>query len=256
MQRLVEELKVDAALRPVTGVTALVGPYFSLADYPRALFKLAVSGLLTGEDLTYAVYQALDNLGTTPLQLGVTQTIDQGVGVCRSKCKCTTVQVGDTLKLTINKLLYGALVAQTLLTFTAAAAEDPPAREFNQASTDAACAISLAACINDATYGVDGLYAEVINTDEVAIRPTEPGLATFDITELAAAAARLIVTDLVSQAYFEVDTKDLTRDSDYTHVGIRVASVPATAVVSCDLIRGGGARGPIGQTVTVYDDSA
>jgi len=126
-------------------------------------------------------------------------------------------------------------------------------RQFDQSGTDAACATSLAACINDATYGVDGLFAEVVNTDEVAIRPSEPGDAVFDITE--SAAARLIVTDLAIQAYFEVDTKDLDRDNDFTHVGIRVASVDATTQFSALIIRGGGARGPIGQTAAVYDDS-
>jgi len=256
MIRLAEELKVDTALRAIYNVTSLTGPYFSMENYPRALFWVTANGLLTGESFTYSVYEATDDEGSGASILGAAQTVTQGEKVSASKVKCTSVQVGDTLKLQIHKLLYGALDEQTELTFTAAAAESLANRQFNQASTDAACATSLAACINDATYGVDGLFAEVVNTDEVAIRAAEPGEAVFDITELAAAAARLIVTDLQIQAFFEVDTKDLTRDSDYTHVGLRVASVDATTQFSALIIRGGGARVPIGQCATAYDDSA
>jgi len=256
MKTLAEQVKVDTALRAIYNVTSLIGPYFPMANYPRALFWLTANGLLTGESFTLAVYEATDDEGAGASQLGATQTVTQGEKVSASKVKCTSVQVGDTLKLQIHKLLYGALSEQTELTFTAAAAESLANRQFNQASTDAACATSLAACINDATYGVDGLFAEVVNTDEVAIRASEPGEAVFDITELAAAAARLIVTDLTIQAYFEVDSKDLDRDNDYTHVGLRVASVDATTQFSALCIRGDCPRVPVGQCVMVYDDSA
>jgi hypothetical protein len=45
------------------------------------------------------------------------------------------------------------------VTFTAAAAQSLPDREFDQSGTDTQCATSIAACVNDATYGVTGVTA-------------------------------------------------------------------------------------------------
>ncbi|GAF68414.1 unnamed protein product, partial [marine sediment metagenome] len=62
---------------------------------------------------------------------------------------CATVLVADTAAITDS----GGVVR----TFTAAAAEDQTAREFDQSGTDAECAVSLVSCVNNATYGVSGV---------------------------------------------------------------------------------------------------
>lgn len=59
---------------------------------------------------------------------------------------CASSTTGDTV--TVNGYV-----------FTSAAAEDLAAREFDNDSSDADTATSLAACINDATYGVPGITA-------------------------------------------------------------------------------------------------
>ena len=252
MQKLHEGVKLDTALYPSTGVTSLTGAYFPMDKYRQAVFHLTCKDQVDGESFLFAVYEALSAAGGTPLQLGANITMAQGLKVNVATVQMNTVSVDDTLILTMYKLEHGELVAQAALTFTAKAAESLANRQFNQAAGNNAAATSLAACINSAAYGVSGLTATP-STDTVTISCTVPGDGAFDITELAAAVARLIVVDIEQQAYFAVLADELT--SGYTHVGARVTSVDAATEFACMLLRSLPRYAPVGQSVAAYDDS-
>lgn len=252
MQKLHEGVKLDTALYPSTGVTSLTGAYFPMDKYRKGLFHLICKDQVDGESFLFAVYEATSAAGAGAQQLGANITLAQGTKVNKATVQMNAPAVNDTVIITMYKLLYGELVAQTALTFTAKAAESLANRQFDQASGNNAAATSLAACINSAAYGVSGLTAVAV-TDTVTISCTVPGDGVFDITELAAAVARLIVVDLEQQAWFEVDADEMT--SGFTHIGARVTSVDAVTEFACTLMRSLPRYAPVGQSVAAYDDS-
>jgi hypothetical protein len=252
MQKLQEGVKLDTALYPTTGATSLTGGYFPMDKFRKALFHLMCKDQVDGESFLFAVYEATSAAGAGAQQLGANVTMTQGAKVNAASVQMNTVSVNDTVIITFYKMLAGVLTAQTALTFTAKAAESLANRQFNQAAGNDACATSLAACINSAAYGVDGLTAVAV-TDTVTISCTVPGEGVFDITELAAAVARVIVVDLEQQAYFAVEADELT--DGFTHVGARVTSVDAATEFACSLLRSMPRYAPVGQSVAAYDDS-
>lgn len=252
MQKIHEGVQALTALRASTNVTSLTGPYFSFAKYRKGLFLLTISGQTDGQSLVFAVYEATDRDGTGAAQLGANVTLSQGSKVTSAQVVCASVQVGDTFKVKPYTFVSGVLTAGTELTFTAAAAESLANRQFDQSGSDAACATSLAACINDADYGVPGITASV-STATVTLTLDDFGEGAMDVTELAAAVARLVVTDLEQSAWFEVEADELT--SGFTHAGARVSSVDATTEFGCVLLRALPRYAPVGQPVTAYDDS-
>jgi hypothetical protein len=260
-----EGVKVDTAVYTQKGGTSANGEYFRMDTFAKAKFTAIASGQHDGDDLTFKVYEAKDATGDTPVQLGATITMAQGIKVKKATVVCTSVNVGTTLILTPYYFNgEGALTAGTAITFTAAAAQSLPNRQFlNTGDNDAAT--SLAACINDATYGVPGLLAAV-DTATVTITCVEPGggdrqvlpakngTGAFDITE--SVAGELVVTDLIQEADFEVYVQDLTRDSDYTHVQARLASIETDVATCVMLERAMAGYGPVGQAVAYTDTSA
>jgi len=265
MHMIREATKFDCAIKPQLTGSGLTGEWFQMVNYAKAKFTGIVRGQLTGATCTMAVYEALDATGTTPLQLGADVTFTQGSKVTMAQVVCTTVAEGDTLILTPYYFNgEGTLTAGTALTYTAAAAQSLPNREFLN-TTDNPAATSLAACINDATYGVPGMLATA-DTATVTLTCTEPGggdrqvlcanngTGAFDITE--SDATNLVVTDLIQMADFEVYVQDLTRDSDYTHVGARFAEVEETTYAVAVLERAMAGYGPVGQAVVATDTSA
>ncbi len=252
MQKLHEGVKLDTGLYPMTNATSQTGVYFPLDKYRQAVFHLLASGMTNGQSLVFAVYEATSAAGGSAAQLGANVTLSQGTKINKCQITCASVQVGDTVILTLYKLEHGELVAQTALTFTAAAAESLANRQFDQSGSDTACGASLAACINDATYGVDGMTAAA-DTGVVTLTITVPGDGVFDVTELAAAVARLVVVDLEQQAYFAVLADELT--SGFTHVGARVSSVDTNVELACSLLRSMPRYAAVGQAVAAYDDS-
>ena len=78
------------------------------------------------------------------------------------------------------------------IVFTSAAAEDKSAREFDNDASDNATATSLAACINDSTYGVDGVTASVSSNVVSLARDSQSDtitLTTSSATTLATESA-------------------------------------------------------------------
>lgn len=252
MKRVEEDTKLDMALEPQTGQTAQTGIWFNMNFFRRALFQFSCQGQTDGQSMEFKVYEALNSAGGTPLQLGATQTLTQGVKVNRAQIVVTGGStIDETLKITMYKQVGSGLVAQDELTFTAKGAQDLTARQWDQSGTVAQEATSLAACINDATWGVDGLTATVA-TATVTLEPSEPGEGVFTYTE--SSAGELVAADILQQGYFSVDVDELTALYDY--VGARVASVDATTEFACALLRTRARHEPQPQSVAAYDDSS
>jgi len=264
MHMIREGVKGDCAVKPQVGATSITGEWFRMDTFAKAKFTAIVRGQNAGDDCTFAVYQALNAAGGTELQLGATITMAQGIKVTMASVTMNTVSVADTLILTPYYFNgEGIPTAGTALTYTAAAATSVPNRQFINTDNDAAAA-ALAECINDATYGVPGMLATAASA-VVTLTCTEPGggdrqvtcendgTGAFDITE---SNARLVVQDLIQMADFEVYVQDLTRNSDYTHVGARFASIETDVYTVAFLERAMAGYGPVGQAVAYTDTSA
>jgi len=253
MHDIAESTKVDCAVYPQVGATSLTGEWFRMTTFAKALFVAQVWGQHDGDDVTLAVYEATDATGSGESQLGATITMAQGVNITMCTATMASVSVDDTIIITPSTFTgQGALTAGTALTFTAKAAESLANRQFNQASTDTACATSLAACINDATYGIPGVLATA-NAAVVTLTMDEPGDGTFTIVE--SHTTRIAVEDYIQQAHFEVAVQDMDRDNNFTHVGARFASIETDVRTTCQIIRAIAGYQPVGQ-VSAYTDDA
>ena len=253
MHDIVESTKLDCAVYPQVGGTSVTGEYFRMDKYAKALFTAQVRGQHDGDSLTFAVYEATDATGSDAQQLGATITMAQGIKVTHATITCTSVSAADTLIITPYTFTgQGALTAGTALTFTAGTSESLADRQFDQSGTDTACGTSLAACINDATYGVPGVLATA-DSGTVTLTMTEPGDGAFTYVE--SDAATLVATDCIQQATFEVAVQDMDRSDDFTHVGARFASIETDVTTSCSLVRAVAGYQPVGQ-VSAYTDDA
>lgn len=255
MHDIAESTKFDTALQAQTGQTSLTGEYFNMEKYAKALFLITIQGQLTGASLDFKVYEALNAAGGTAQQLGATIAMVQGIKLCSAQI---TVDAGnstvdDTLIITPYTFVNGVLTAGTALTFTAKTSETLASRYFDQSGTATEEATSIAACINDATYGVPGVLATAAAA-VVTLTMTEPGDGLFTITE--SDPTKLVVIDLVQQALFEVAVQDMDRDDDYTHIGARVSGVDATTEFACLLVRAVAGYLPVGQAVAYSDDAS
>ena len=255
MHNIAESDKVDTALQAQTGQTSLTGEWFKMTEYAKALFLITVQGQLTGASLDFKVYEATNAEGDDEQQLGATIAMAQGIklGSCQITVDAGNSTVDETLVITPYTFVNGVLTAGTALTFTAKASETLSSRYFDQSGTPTEEATSLAACINDETYGVPGVLATAAAA-VVTLTMTEPGDGVFTITE--SAPAELVVIDLVQQAYFEVAVQDMDRDDDFTHIGARVSGVDETTEFACVLIRAVAGYLPVGQAVAYSDDAS
>jgi len=267
MHMIREGVKVDCAIKPIDDAVGITGEWFRMDTFAKAKFTGIVKGQTNATECTLAVYEATDATGSAESILGAAVTFTQGSKVTMAQIVVTTGStVGDTLILTPYYFNgEGTLTAGTALTYTAAAAESLPNRQFDQSGATTAEATSIAACINDATYGVPGMLATVTDST-VVLTCTEPGggdrtvlcadngTGAFDITESRTAV--LVVTDLIQMADFEVYVQDLDRDNDFTHVGARFAGVTSGHFVVAVIERAMAGYGPVGQAVIATDTSA
>lgn len=255
MHDIAESTKFDTALQAMTGATSLTGEWFNLKKYAKALFLLTIQGQLTTATLDFKVYEATDATGSGESQLGATIAMAQGIklGSVQITIDAGKSTVDGTLIITPYTFVNGVETAGTALTFTAKTSETLASRYWDQSGTAAEEATSLAACINDATYGVPGVLATAAAA-VVTLTMTEPGAGTFTITE--SEPTKLVLIDLVQQALFEVAVQDLDRDNDFTHIGARVSGVDSTTEFACVLVRALAGYQPVGQAVAYSDDAS
>ena len=201
---------------------------------------------------------ALVNIDTLALAEAVVVTAVEatsylGAGAANiATCTCTaTANVAvDKLTITMNTPTVDDTVTINGVVFTAKAAENLAARQFDQSGNTTAQALSLANCINSATYGVSGVTA----TPAVAVctlTVNDPTYANRDvITAVCSDPTKAIPATVNAQALLEIDASALSGVN--THVAIRVAG-PATAHANVVVVQSDLTFMPLRQPVAAQD---
>jgi hypothetical protein len=249
MRTSTENNKFDIAIIPHTYAAAVTSPYFNLVEYRNATFVVTVAGTIPVNDAFQATcYEAEDGAGTGA-QLMVANlpvigfgnvAADAMPGITRGTIEMLAVGIGETVTITVNGVDY---------VFTAAAVEDIEAREFDQHVDDDGTAASLVACVNDATYGVPGVTAEIIApaTDVVTLYPTEPGQVTFDVAVSDEAETIPVPLEMIGI----IEVQDSSLDEGFSHIAVEfhAAVAAGTPEVSAVLIREMARQMPVKQAV-------
>src|SRR5690554_922179 len=178
MHKLNNFLKIDPALTAAEhGTDAVTGAFYKMGQFRRALFVLIVGALAKDTTSKLQIVQATDADGSDVKDIeNATCTITANTKVNSLKITAASVQVADTI--TVNGI-----------TFTGAAAQDADKREFladaTQDTGNADTATSIAACINDAEYGVPGVTASAADA-VVTLTVDEPGKTVITATSSSA----------------------------------------------------------------------
>jgi len=226
MHKLNNFLKIDPALTAAEhGTDAVTGAFYKMGQFRRALFVLIVGALAKDTTSKLQIVQA-DAEGSTAKDIdNATCTITANTKVNSLKITAAAVEVADTI--TVNGI-----------TFTGAAAQDASKREFLADKTvgtgNADTATSIAACINDATYGVPGVTASA-SAAVVTLTVDEPGKTV--ITATSSSATTLAVATISAIAFVEVEATHLDEANGFTHVAAKVTN-SANAISSVTLLRG------------------
>lgn len=236
MNRLLSEgLKIDVALVGANQNGARTSPYFSLRPYDKLIFVWQTGAMATGVTSAATVQEAEDAAATgTNLLAGKGATITAHTEAQSVTITCAAAIAGD------HVIING-------LTFTGKAGAAVVAdREFSIDTGNNETAISLAACINDATYGVPGVTATP-NAAVVTLTVDEPGADALTVQEHA---VTMVAADVQSVGYIEIDGHELT--ADHTHVALTITN-SAASQTSAIVIRGAGNYMPVAQAVGASD---
>jgi hypothetical protein len=251
MRRLSEDVKVDVAVTPqeTTGVTSV---YFKLDRYDRAAFiwqitPIGASAIVTTSTAT--LYQAKNASAATSGAALASSTAILSIGT-KAKTFTITPQTAFTTAETITITAYDINGdAKTALVFTSAdsgtaAYTASTSRYFAIADSAggtgiySTAATNLAAILNNATYGVPGLYASASATN-VACRAIESGENMFTLTSSSTTNLALNVTSAMGM--IEVSASVLTLSSSFTHVAINIVN-QLSALTSAVILRKGRRR--------------
>lgn len=236
MNRLIDELKVDAGLTPVSLNGAGTGPYYKLDNQRKVLFAVTLGAMAAAATSALQAMQAVDAAGTSAKVItGKTATVTANTSVQEAKLTLLNVAVAD--KVTINGL-----------TFTAAAAADLANRVFDQSGNDDADAVSLAAAINHSVAGVPGVKATASAGGVVTLSQTEPGNISITITN---ASATITPATVKAVGYVEVDASQLDLANGFSHVALRVTN-SAAILTGVAAIRGMGRYTPVQYAAASY----
>jgi hypothetical protein len=250
MRRLSDSIKVDIAIRPV-GVTSsgTTSPYFKLDDYSRALFVWSVSPENTSTSVTLTstgtLYQAKDASAATSAVAITAGTAIVSAATKAINFTATAItaigSAADTLTITAYDVNGEAKTALVFYAVTTGTAAITASRQFTVNDTASGTAIlstaatNLAAILNNATYGVPGLYASATGA-AVVCRAVDPGENMFTATSNNTTC--LSVTINQAMGMLEIHASALTLSSNFTHVALNVVN-DVSAITSAFIIRGG-----------------
>lgn len=172
----------DSADQAPTGVQ---GEYLGVGTATDAP-GVAPAGTPSIDESTLDVFRT-----PTALGLSVKLTLASDYNIVE-RVRTVSVENADTITITGSD--------GVALTYTAAAAEDLTAREFDYDASDGATAISLAACVNDATYGVPGVNATVIDTNYVTFSRFTAGTQLVITESTTLARLKLVFQVVLSTA--------------------------------------------------------
>jgi hypothetical protein len=219
MQLISERYKIDQMLKPqALNNTNVTGAYFSMAGYDRLLAILNVASLAATKTAKIELLEAHDSDGTSAAAIsGAAATITANTLVTEMTIDLSSAAATD-------------YVVVNGITYTMAGSTTVASREF--ADDD-----GLAECINDETYGVEGIEAAAA-TDVCTLSADPLGGAVISCTK-GEVAGTLVLATSEALAYVELENFDLSSNAD-THVAAKVTVTDASGncTVSVALLRG------------------
>jgi len=233
--RINEDVKLDVGIQAQSLNGAATGRYYNMAGYGKALAILTAGAIAATKTAKIELLQASDRDGTDAK--GIPTTVGQ---------EATTTITANALvtkaTITLSTFLAGGTVTINDLVFTAHADTTTPAsREFSIGGNDTADAAALASCINDATYGVPGVYASA-DTGVVTLISLEPGETVITVASDPDDGTCVKAT-VEAQAFVEIDTRQLDKNNDFSHVAAKVTT-DAAIVVGAVMVRGNARNTP------------
>lgn len=215
--RLYKDAKFDIGLVPqALNNSNATGRYFGLAHYREATAILLVGAMAAATTAKVEFLQAKDADGTGSTTISsASATITANTDVTKATVALATV--ADTDVVTINGI-----------NFTKAAATDATAREFADAA-------GLVTCVNDATYGVEGVFASAASTT-VTLVSEDPGEYVITVAKTENAGTITLAT-VEAIAYVNLLADNLDADNSFTHVAAKVTTT-ANTTVAVQLLRG------------------
>jgi len=222
MHKLNNFLKIDSALTAASHGT-VTGAFYKMSQFRRALFVLIVGALNATKTSILQIVQATDAGGSDVKD------------IANAACTIEANTKVNSLTITAAAVEADATITVNGIKFTGAAAQDASKREFKADKVDnTATATSIAACINDATYGVPGVTASA-SAAVVTLTVDEPGKTV--ITATSSSATTLAVATISAIAFVEVEATHLDEANGFTHVAAKVTN-SANAISSVTLLRG------------------
>ena len=241
--RLSEEIKLMTSALPqaFTGATTTVnGRGVLLEDARKVMFRCQIGNVAsTDTDYTLSVLEATDAAVTGARNIGnaaatPTVTLERVADGC--------IANANVVQLTLVTVDVGDVVTINGVEFTAAAATDLDANEFDQTGTDTEDAVELVACINNALPNLVATNAAGV----VTIQSREPGKETITVEGINDLTNIVPVTVEVT-GIIEVDASALS--DGYTHVFPRAvtSATSAAAVLHITAITGNARYGAVAQ---------
>ena len=210
MKRLAEFSRGHIGLVPQTITnTNVTGPYYHAGLGRRVRLWLLGGAMAATKTTKVELLQASDAAGTGAKAITDAEaTVTANTLVTVATVALAAVGLADTV--TVNGVV-----------FTQAAATDVTAREFLNAA-------GLVACVNDATYGVEGVFASASGTDVTLIAlPTGDAVLTVVGADVG---GTVVVATTQYQAYVDVDLALLDHADDFDYVAVKVTTT-ATSII-------------------------
>jgi hypothetical protein len=218
MNRFYENFKIDTGLKAqALNNTNAIGQYFSMKGHKRALFVLSGGAMAVTKTTKIEVFEAKDAAGTDA------QAITDLAAIITANIKATEA----TLTLALVVATDVVTINGVEFTAVADASEDHAAKTFSVKSSNATCAVDLAACIN---ANFSDLVAEAADA-VVVLKAVDPGEAYVTASTLD---STITVATVQALAYAEIDEEDLS--PDYAYVAAKLTTT-ANTVVAAVLLR-------------------
>lgn len=227
--RISEDVKLDVGIQAQSLNGAASGRYYNLAGYGKALAILTAGAIAATKTAKIELLQAKDAGGTdakgiptTGAQAAIAE-ITANALVTKGTVTLATFLVAGTI--TINGITFTAHVDTTTIAN----------REFSIVGTDTQDGDELVSCINDATYGVPGITASNA-AGVVTLVSTDPGETVITVSSNPDDGTCVKAT-MEAQAFVEIDTRQLDKNNDFSHVAAKVTT-DAAIVVGVSILRG------------------
>ena len=233
--RYILAMAYQALAVPAGGV---LSKYLPVAGCGKLVALVNIDTLALAEQVIVTAVEATSRLGAG------------AANIATCTCTVTANTLVDRLQITMNTPTVDDTVTINGLVFTAKVAENLALRQFDQSGNVTAQALSLAACINSAAYGVPGITA-VPAVAVCTLTVNDPTAGGYDrITAVCSDPTKAIPATLNAQALLEIDSTALSGAN--THVAVRVAG-PITAHANVVVVQSDLKYAPMEQPVAAQD---